>query len=156
MLAKISQILKSRLQVFWFIRQRILLHSRLSCPGKVEGWSRLTRWYRVCCKGRVGHRRSLKSCLLGLRRISLEVLWRIISSLMRMKTARNKINFLMKVNNWQKSVRDWKKMYKKFNIMDRSFNRHINLLLQKHYLIKQWQKWNKKIKIIKIIKEYNK
>ena len=56
---------------------------------------------------------------------------------MKMKTARNKIVFLMKVNKCKKLIRRLKKIFRGFNIMDKSFNKHIKLLLQRHYLIKQ-------------------
>jgi len=54
---------------------------------------------------------------------------------MKMKTAKNNIVFSMKVNNSIKLIR--RKIFKGFNIMDKSFNKHIKLLLQRHYLIKQ-------------------
>jgi len=56
---------------------------------------------------------------------------------MKMKTAKNKIVFLMKVISFQKLIKKLKKKFSGFNIKDRNFNRHIKLLLQRHYLIKQ-------------------
>jgi len=63
---------------------------------------------------------------------------------MKMKTAKNNIVFSMKVNNSIKLIR--RKIFKGFNIMDKSFNKHIKLLSQRHYLIKQLPQSNKKIK----------